>query len=252
LEDQEFRKWIQTHTPDWECVWDRPNPRSSDGPRDRWYVYRAPLLSAEVWSIVWIWSTLLSLHQEARRRRDIAATIEELNELRQRLAGAKTRLRGAAEIDLQIKTLLDKHHVNRYLKVSRTVREDHVYKQTRRGRPGPDMAYRRITKRRFDIEWTMDEEASPTITIATACIRHAARGMTDIMPRARSCRIGASMMAMRLGCASVASSVRGMIMVSSLLPGNRARKGESTCHVMLWGTTATWAARYSSGASSPL
>jgi transposase len=159
LEDQEFRKWIQTHTPDWECVWDRPNPRSGDGPRDRWYVYRAPLLSAEVWSIVWVWSTLLTLHQEARRRRDIAAAIEELNELRQRLAGGKTRLRGAAEIDLQIKTLLDKHQVNRYLKVSRTVREEHVYKQTRRGRPGPDTAYRKITKRRFDVEWVMDEEA---------------------------------------------------------------------------------------------
>jgi transposase len=158
LEDQEFRKWIQTHTPDWECVWDRPNPRHGDGPRDRWYVYRAPLLSAEVWSIVWVWSTLLTLHQEARRRRDIAAAIEELNELRQRLAGAKTRLRGAAEIDLQIKTLLDKHHVNRYLQVSRTVREEHIYKQTRRGRPGPDTAYRKITKRRFDIQWIIDEE----------------------------------------------------------------------------------------------
>ena len=158
LEDQEFRKWIQTHTPDWQCVWDRPNPRHGDGPRDRWYVYRAPLLSAEVWSIVWVWSTLLTLHQEARRRRDIAAAIEELNELRQRLAGAKTRLRGAAEIDLQIKTLLDKHHVNRYLKVSRTVREEHIYKQTRRGRPGPDTAYRKITKRRFDIQWIIDEE----------------------------------------------------------------------------------------------
>jgi transposase len=158
LEDQEFRKWIQTHIPDWECVWDRPNPRHGDGPRDRWYVYRAPLLSAEVWSIVWVWSTLLTLHQEARRRRDIAAAIEELNELRQRLAGAKTRLRGAAEIDLQIKTLLDKHHVNRYLQVSRTVREEHIYKQTRRGRPGPDTAYRKITKRRFDIQWIIDEE----------------------------------------------------------------------------------------------
>jgi hypothetical protein len=108
--------------------------------------------------IVWVWSTLLTLHQEARRRRDIAAAIEELNEFRRRLAGAKTRLRGAAEIDFQIKTLLDKHHVNRYLKVSGTVREEHFYKQTRRGRPGPDMAYRKITKRRFDIEWTIDED----------------------------------------------------------------------------------------------
>ena len=159
LEDQEFRKWIQANTPNWDGVWDRPNPRYSDGPRDRWYVYRAPLPSAEVWSIVWVWSTLLTLRQEARRRRDIAAATEELNDLRKRLAGAKTRLRRAAEIDLQIKMLLDKHHVNRYLKVGRTVREEHLYKQTRRGRPGPDTAYRKITKRRFDIEWTTDEEA---------------------------------------------------------------------------------------------
>ena len=159
LEDQEFRQWIQTNTPNWDCVWDRPNPRYSDGPRDRWYVYRAALPSAEVWSIVWVWSTLLTLRQEARRRRDIAAATEELNDLRERLAGAKTRLRRAADIDLHIKMLLEKHHVNRYLKVSRTVREEHLYKQTRRGRPGPDTAYRKITKRRFDIEWTMDEEA---------------------------------------------------------------------------------------------
>ena len=159
LEDQEFRKWLQTNTPNWQCVWDRPNPRHRDGPRDRWYVYRAPLLSAEVWSIVWVWSTLLTLHQEARRRREIAAATEELEHLRERLAGAKTRLRGAAEVDLQIKTILDRHHVGRYLKVRRTVREEYLYKQTRRGRPGPNMAYRKITKRRFDIEWITDEEA---------------------------------------------------------------------------------------------
>jgi hypothetical protein len=146
LEDQEFRKWIQTNTPDWDCVWDRPNPRYSDGPRDRWYVYRATLPSAEVWSIVWVWSTLLTLRRETRRRRDIAAATEELNDLCQRLAGTKTRLRGAAEIDLQIRMLLDKHRVNRYLKVNRIMREEHLYKQTRRGRPGPDTDYRKITQ----------------------------------------------------------------------------------------------------------
>jgi hypothetical protein len=59
LEDQEFRKWIQTNTPNWDCVWDRPNSRYSDRPRDRWYVYRAALPSAEVWSIVWVWSNRL-------------------------------------------------------------------------------------------------------------------------------------------------------------------------------------------------
>jgi len=159
LEDQEFRQWIQTHIPAWELVWDRPNPRDRDGPRDRWLVYRAPLLSAEVWPIVWVWSSLLTLHQAARRRRNIAAAVEAFGQLRERLAGAKTRLRGAAEIDLQIKAILDHHHVARYLKVSRIVREQHLYKQTRRGRPGPNTAYRKLTKRRFDIDWTIDEAA---------------------------------------------------------------------------------------------
>lgn len=38
VEDAEFRKWVQTNTPAWECAWDRPNPRYADGPRDCWRV----------------------------------------------------------------------------------------------------------------------------------------------------------------------------------------------------------------------
>src|SRR5262245_52339829 len=158
-EDEEFRKWIQTHTPDWTCVWDRPNPRYADGPRDRWFVYRPPLPSAEGWTIVWVWSTLLTLRQESRRKRNMAAASEELTSLRERLAGPRTRLRRAADIDFHVKTILEKHHVVDYIKVERTVREDHIFKQARRGRPGPGTSYRKITKRRFDIEWTIDQEA---------------------------------------------------------------------------------------------
>ncbi|HSX82197.1 MAG TPA: IS1634 family transposase [Candidatus Saccharimonadia bacterium] len=159
LEDAQFREAIQTRMPEWTLVWDRPNPRYSDGPRDCWYVHRAPLPSMEAWSIVWVWSTLLTLRQHARRLRNIAAAIEDFERLRQRLASSKTRLRGAPEIDMQIKLTLDKHHVGRYLKVRRIVREEHVFKQTRRGRPGPDTAYRKITKRRFDLQWDIDDDA---------------------------------------------------------------------------------------------
>ena len=178
LEDAEFREWIQTNTAPWEPVWDRPNARYSEGPRDCWYVYRAPLPSAEVWSVVWVWSSLLTLRQEARRRRNIAAATEELTQLRERLAGVKARLRGAAEIDLKVAMILETHHVTRYLKVSRTVREEHRYKQTRRGRPGPETAYRKITKRRFDIEWSTDEEA--------IAYDHRSDGMYPLMTNDRS------------------------------------------------------------------
>jgi hypothetical protein len=97
---------------------------------------------------------------------------------RDRLAGAKTRLRGAAEIDQQIKAILDHHHVSRYLKVSRIVRGEHLYKQTRRGRPGPNTAYRKVTKRRFDIEWTIDE--------ATIAYDHVSDGMYPLITNDRT------------------------------------------------------------------
>ena len=159
LEDAEFREWIQTNTPPWELIWDRPNPRARDAPRDRWYLYKAPLPSAEVWTVVWVWSTLLTLRQEARRRRNIVAATEALSALRQRLVSPKTRRRSAAAIDLQVAQILEHYHVGRYVKVRRSVREEHRYKQNQRGRPGPNTVYRKITRRRYDLEWTLDEAA---------------------------------------------------------------------------------------------
>ena len=159
LEDKEFRKWIQTNTPAWECIWDRPNPRHSDGPRDCWYVYRAPLLSSEACAVVWVWSALLTLRHASTRRRHIAAAEEDLTALRARLDRAKARLRGAADIDEAVKAILERHYAARYLKVARIVREEENFKQSTRGRPGPDTAYKKIVKQHCSIEWHTDEAA---------------------------------------------------------------------------------------------
>ena len=136
-----------------------PTLATADGPRDRWYVFRPQLPSMEVWPITWVWSTLLTLHQRAARDRRLAAATEELEQLHRRLAGARARLRGAAEIDRRVQEILEQYRVARYLKVQRVVREEHSFKQARRGRPGPDTAYRRITRRRFDIEYSIDRDA---------------------------------------------------------------------------------------------
>jgi transposase len=158
-EDSQFRKWLQTNTPDWIPVWDRPNPRYRDGPRDGWFVYQPLVPSIEAWPLTWVWSTLLTLRHGARRQRCLAAATEELEVLRRRLAQARARLRGAHEIDRRVEDILERHHVARYLKVGRVVREEESFKQTRRGRPGPDTAYRKIVKRRFDLEWSLDRAA---------------------------------------------------------------------------------------------
>lgn len=148
-EDAQFRKWIQTNSPAWELVWDRPNPREADGPRDVWHVFKPELASAELYPIVWVWSNLMTLHHTHRRQKHLAAASEQLTELKRRLAGSRARLRGAAQIDLQVAQILAHYSVGRYVKVTRVVREEHSFKQSRRGRPGPDTAYRKITRRRY-------------------------------------------------------------------------------------------------------
>jgi len=158
-EDGQFRKRIQTHAPPWQLVWDRPNARHQDGPRDRWYVFQPEVPSIEAWPITWVWSTLLTLRQGARRQRQISAASEALDALHQSLIRAKARLRGAGDIDRRVADILEHYQVGRYLKVQRVVREEHSFKQARRGRPGPNTAYRKVTRRRFDIEWSLDQAA---------------------------------------------------------------------------------------------
>ena len=159
LEDAEFREWLQTHPPSWEKVWDRPNPRRKGGPRDRWYVFQAPIPSREAWPVTWVYSALLALKQEHTRREQIAAALQELADLKERLAAPRSRLRKAADVDQHVEEILAHRQVRRYLKVRRTWHEEHDYRQMRRGRPGPQTPYRRITRRRPDLEWSLDPEA---------------------------------------------------------------------------------------------
>jgi transposase len=106
-----------------------------------------------------VWSTLLQLHQTHRRGKHLAAAIAQLGDLKRRLAAARARLRGAAQIDLAVAQILEHYSVARYLRVKRVVREEHSFKQSHRGRPGPETTFRKITRRRYDIEWSLDQEA---------------------------------------------------------------------------------------------
>jgi transposase len=158
-EDKEFREWIQTNQPSWELAWDHPNPRRKHGPRDRWWVFRYPVPSREGWPVIWVYSALLERHQDQGRRDRIAAALEELAQLKQRLANPRTRLRKAEAIDRRVYLILRRRRASRYVKVKRKRKEEHGYRQRRPGRPGPDTNYRRITRKRHDIEWSIDEDA---------------------------------------------------------------------------------------------
>ena len=157
-EDTEFREWIQTHDPQWEPVWDRPNPRRRGGPRDRWWVFRYPLPSREGWPVIWVYSALLALRQEHRRRERIARAIQELDDFNNKLIGPRARKRLRREVQVRIDEILREHKVVRYLEVELTRDQEHRYQQARRGRPGPNTRYVRKTRKFWRLNWLINEE----------------------------------------------------------------------------------------------
>jgi len=159
LEDHEFREWIQTHTPEWNLVRDLPNPRIHGGPRDRWWTYRYRMPSAEGWNVVWIKSTLLALNQQKRRQERLTRAQQDLEDLRSRLLGSRPRIRTHAAIAERINEILKTRNVSRYIKTTIYQIEEHSFRQTTKGRPGPKTTYIRKTRKRWTIDWNLDQEA---------------------------------------------------------------------------------------------
>ena len=157
LEDAEFREWLQTHEPDWERVRDAPNPRRSGGPRDRWWVFRAPLPSREGWPVVWVYSALSALRQANRRRERIARVTEEINELNAKLAGPRRRRRKRADIEQRVAEILDISHARNYFTTELYQDEQHIYRQASRGRPGAHTQYVRKTRKFWQVRCAVDE-----------------------------------------------------------------------------------------------
>jgi len=156
-EDEWFRRWVQTHEVAWEQVWDRPNPRRRYGPRDRWYVHRCELPSQEGWPVIWVYSTLLALHQRQRRLEQLQQATEELADLDRRLQGPRPRRRVRHELAQQVRDILERLHVAEYVHVEFWTEERHCFRQEHRGRAGPETRFRRQTQRRVRLRWTLQQ-----------------------------------------------------------------------------------------------
>jgi transposase len=157
VEDKTFRQWIQDHEPAWEKVWDRENPRRKWGSRDRWYVLKDPLGSQEGWPVIWVYSTLLRQKQTHSRIDRMTRAKQELEDLARQCLGPRPRKRSQYEVRKQVDEILEHLHVKRYIKVHLSRVAKHTFKQTRRGRPGPDMKFVRKTQYRWQIQWHIDE-----------------------------------------------------------------------------------------------
>jgi transposase len=158
-EDAYFREWIQTHTPKWETVWNRPNPRRKYGPRDIWRVYRDPIPSAEGWPIVWVFSSLLRLNQGRLRREHIERGIQEIEDLQAKLEGPRPRLKQQRDVEEKLDKILSRLKIRSYLRAWVFERKEERFRQERPGRPGPNTRYRKQIRKRFGVAYEIDEAA---------------------------------------------------------------------------------------------
>jgi len=157
-EDRFFRDWLQTHTPAWEQVASRQNPRRRSASPDTWKAMEAPIGSAEGYRLVWVWSSLKAAIDEAARQAKNEKAYLALEKFRTKLAGPRCRYKSRPMVAEAAQKIVAACGAARWTLVE--VKEERVprFRQETRGRPGKTTRYRRTERLRFDVAWVPNEE----------------------------------------------------------------------------------------------
>lgn len=156
-EDGAFRRWLIDHEPDWTEAFRQPGKRIGE-PDDVFVTTEAPWPSAEGYRIVWVRSTS-KVERDAESRRDrIARGIAGLDELNQRLASPKTRMKTTVAVEAAARDALQQAGATRWVAFSIEKTIEERFRQERRGRPGTNSRYRRLTRVRHRIRFSVRED----------------------------------------------------------------------------------------------
>ena len=157
-EDGQLRDWMRTATPDWSEAVRRPGKRQGDADQ----VYRvapAPFPSSEGHRIVWVHSSTKQLRDETARHQRIQRTLQAFADLNERLAGPRARITTRVAAEDAAAEILDQSAAEQYVSFTITETAEERYRQEKRGRPGKDTRYRKLTKTRFQVTATIDADA---------------------------------------------------------------------------------------------
>jgi transposase len=155
-EDTEFRDWLWGQDPDWDEAHRRPGRRHAEVD-EVWHTTPARSPSAEGYRIVWVRSsTKIDRDAEARRAR-IAKGIVVLDDLNQRLASPKTRIRTVAAVEAAATAALDHAGATRWVSFTVVETTDESFRQEKRGRPGTNTRYRKLSRTHHRVAWQVNE-----------------------------------------------------------------------------------------------
>jgi transposase len=155
-EDRIFRDWVVTNRPDWVEAQRRPT-RDADHPEDVLSTYQDHLPSADGHRIIWIHSTAKARRDAHRRHQAIARAIAAIDALNMRLSSPRCRIKTAVAAEAEAREVIAELNATRW--VNMHVEQDTVesFRQARRGRPGPNTAYKKVTRTTLRIRFEIDE-----------------------------------------------------------------------------------------------
>jgi transposase len=100
--------------------------------------------------------TIAWIRSQSRRERLLAAT-EALTTINDRLAVPRPRRRSREQILEYVERVLRRYRVTCYLRVELVHELAHEFRQTHRGRPGPNTQYRRQSTKHWQVRFWIDE-----------------------------------------------------------------------------------------------
>jgi transposase len=155
-EDRIFRDWIVTNTPVWTEAQRRPT-RDADHPEDVLSTYEDHLPSADGHRIIWIHSTAKARRDATRRHQAIAKAIVAIDALNVRLSSPRCRIKTAVAAETEAREAIAELNATRWVLVHVETDTVESFRQARRGRPGPNTAYKKILTTTLRIRFAVDE-----------------------------------------------------------------------------------------------
>lgn len=157
-EDRWFRQFIQVHDPPWEEALRRPDPRRRTGPEDVWKVVEAELPSREGYRIIWVWNSLMAAQDAEARQARIEKAWLMIERLQTKLQGPRCRYRSRIRVEEAVQRAVEESGAGRWVSYEIHERNELVYRQEQRGRPGATTRYLRTQRLRFSVSLKTRED----------------------------------------------------------------------------------------------
>ena len=156
-EDEKFRQALADGQVAWRHLWDKTD---EDGKVfDRFSVCDVANVSREGYRMIWYHSSLKAELDAMVRGAQLERSFQELAALGQKLRSPRTRYRTASRVWEAVEQILTERDVKHLVQVQVDAHENENYRQTSRGRPTSKTKYTRQVTTRFDLNYTVDQQA---------------------------------------------------------------------------------------------